>query len=481
MDGVPAPPAANTCGAKTVDGSPCRRRIPSSEKYCYQHSIGFWNKIRYLHNNKKAAFWTTIILTVILSAPTWLPVQDVISAIKSTRVFYGSLGNISVQQAIRRLTPVPPASAHAVTTKAPQPQSFKQLPSLIFADSLIFTSQRKKHIQEDIGAFESYLRNIGFDVTLQIPPIEIRPGKGLAMSATSPGFVYDRKIIIGAQGIDDSSIIRRAYAQYYFSTIIGGFGELGTPSAAISQLADVYEVYFLDDYLGMHKRSSIASSSKWVDALWDVRKRFGAEMTDKALFIGIQRRNEIVKIENTDGYIKQVIEHGFLSLLNDPTELQEIEIILEANGLMQTPPTLHDVFKGDFADIGGISDNGFDLRSPDGDTIHIDRRVLLDFPGKNEFIALYIPSTQHGFEICLAVAGLIQPMVSTLASRLDVTGGDSGGMTDIKDLRFSGRVFIYHEWPLSNKQKADITEAYSAKNLDVQFRGLEYLLNARRK
>jgi hypothetical protein len=55
-------------------------------------------------------------------------------------------------------------------------------------------------------------------------------------------------------------------------------------------------------------------------------------------------------------------------------------------------------------------------------------------------------------------------------------GGDSAsGMTSIKDLTFSGRVFIYHEWPLTNKQTADIVEAYSAKNLDVQLRGIDYL------
>jgi hypothetical protein len=143
--------------------------------------------------------------------------------------------------------------------------------------------------------------------------------------------------------------------------------------------------------------------------------------------------------------------------------------------------TLRDLFKSDFAKIGGISYNGFDLHTTDGETIHVDRRIILDFPEKNEFIAFYIPSTQHGFEACLALADLIQPMISTLANRIDVTGGDSGGVTDIKDLHFAGRVFLYHEWPLSNKQKADITEAYSAKHLDVQFRGLEYLADARRK
>jgi hypothetical protein len=40
---------------------------------------------------------------------------------------------------------------------------------------------------------------------------------------------------------------------------------------------------------------------------------------------------------------------------------------------------------------------------------------------------------------------------------------------------FSGRVFLYHEDPLTNLQKAAIVNEYHLKRFDVQFRGMDYL------
>lgn len=141
----------------------------------------------------------------------------------------------------------------------------------------------------------------------------------------------------------------------------------------------------------------------------------------------------------------------------------------------EKPPTLMDLFNKDFSNMGGLTDKGFDLRSTDGETIHVNWRVVMDFSGKSDFVAFYIPSADYGYDSCLALADMVRPMITDLAKRIEVTGGDSGGVTSFRDLTFSGRVFIYHEWPLSNKQKADITEAYSAKGLDIQFRGIAYL------
>jgi pimeloyl-ACP methyl ester carboxylesterase len=142
----------------------------------------------------------------------------------------------------------------------------------------------------------------------------------------------------------------------------------------------------------------------------------------------------------------------------------------------ENPPKLLDLFNEDFANVGGVTDGGLDLSYSDGGTVHIERRILLDFPEKNEFVAFYVPATVHEFEACLALADAVRPMISSLPQRVEVTGGDAGGVTKLRDLNFSGQVFLYHEWPLTNKQKADVIEAYSSKGLDVQFRGIDYLL-----
>jgi hypothetical protein len=103
-------------------------------------------------------------------------------------------------------------------------------------------------------------------------------------------------------------------------------------------------------------------------------------------------------------------------------------------------------------------------------------RFYLDFPAKSEFIGFYVPSSAgKEFDACMALADRVQSQVADLRKRVEVTGGDAGGVTRLQELNFSGRVFLYHEWPLSTKQKAAVIDAYSAKGLDVQFRGLEYL------
>jgi hypothetical protein len=140
------------------------------------------------------------------------------------------------------------------------------------------------------------------------------------------------------------------------------------------------------------------------------------------------------------------------------------------------PPTLFDLFKTDFPETAGFSDKGFDLTDLSGQVgAHVDWRLVMDFPSKNEFIAFYLPAVRDEVPVCLALIDTVHPIIDQLSQRFDATGGPAGESTSLRELTFSGRVFIYHEWPLSNKKKADIIEAYSAKGLDVQFRSMDYL------
>ena len=142
----------------------------------------------------------------------------------------------------------------------------------------------------------------------------------------------------------------------------------------------------------------------------------------------------------------------------------------------EKPPTLPILFKTDFPGIPSFSDNGFDLKDSTGKVgAHVSWRLFTDFPSKNEFIAFYVPAVNDEVPVCLALIDTVHAIIDQLSQHFDATGGYAGETTSIRELTFSGRVFIYHEWPLSNKQKADIVEAYSAKGFDVQFRGVEYL------
>jgi hypothetical protein len=56
------------------------------------------------------------------------------------------------------------------------------------------------------------------------------------------------------------------------------------------------------------------------------------------------------------------------------------------------------------------------------------------------------------------------------------SGGVVGQMTNQDDLVFTGRIYIYHEGELSIEQRADLIRLYRSKQLDVQFRGTDYML-----
>lgn len=135
---------------------------------------------------------------------------------------------------------------------------------------------------------------------------------------------------------------------------------------------------------------------------------------------------------------------------------------------------LLDLFKTDFAENGGLTDVGMDLQVGT-ETVHVGRRLITDFNSKSEFAAFYVPATEHEAAVCMALADIAKPFVANFASKLDITSGDSENVTSIHDLAFSGRVFIYHEWPLTNLEKAEIIQKFARNGLDVQFRGIEYL------
>lgn len=157
----------------------------------------------------------------------------------------------------------------------------------------------------------------------------------------------------------------------------------------------------------------------------------------------------------------------------------------------QKPPTLLDLFMTDFPTTLRVSDDedAFSVTFPDGEVTKIRRRVYMDFEAKTKFVGFYVSSPtppsadmisgDKTLAACLSLAehNAAQKTLDDMSKRAGVSGGEAGQMTDMQDLTFSGRVFIYHEDFLSITQKADIIRDFKRKHLDVNFRGPEYLAN----
>jgi hypothetical protein len=141
-----------------------------------------------------------------------------------------------------------------------------------------------------------------------------------------------------------------------------------------------------------------------------------------------------------------------------------------------TPPlTLKELFDTDFP-TGGVT-NTVTLKSrKDGPAITVPFFVVTDFIARTKFIAFYVPSFPDIFAVCCSLPHMIRVVFETTDKSIEIKTTDSVNTpTALKDLAFTGRIYIYYEDDLSFQQLATIQAAFSEQNVDVQFRGPAYL------
>jgi hypothetical protein len=154
----------------------------------------------------------------------------------------------------------------------------------------------------------------------------------------------------------------------------------------------------------------------------------------------------------------------------------------------EIPPTMLDLFLGDFPTTLRVSDDddSISIKFKDGAVTKIKRRVYMDFDAKSRFVGFYVRASvprerdltgAHTKDACVELVqhDAIQAALDHFQQNAAVIAGQSGQMTNMKDLTFSGRVFLYHDDFLSITQQAEIIKVYEQKHLAVNFRGPDYL------
>ncbi|MFC1524346.1 hypothetical protein ACFL6N_06105 [Thermodesulfobacteriota bacterium] len=135
--------------------------------------------------------------------------------------------------------------------------------------------------------------------------------------------------------------------------------------------------------------------------------------------------------------------------------------------------TLLYLFENDFNNLLR-SGQGAEFVNSKGEKIQFKTKEYFNFEAQSKFIGFYIPSSPSTFDLLKDLPKVYQRFSSK--DKVMVEGGGIGFKpVNNTELIFSGRVFIYHEYPLLEAEKRELYALYEKDDLSPQFRGPDYL------
>jgi len=147
----------------------------------------------------------------------------------------------------------------------------------------------------------------------------------------------------------------------------------------------------------------------------------------------------------------------------------------EPKAKSEKPPTLSDLFKSSFPNTLRVDGNEWALMKEGIKITSGPTKVYLDFEAKAKFIAFYVPHSYLSYTAATGLWQQVQEAFSAIEKSVGVTSGYGANPTDLKELTFSGRVFIFHEDRFDLRQLADLVDLYKAHGMALDFRGPDYL------
>ena len=146
--------------------------------------------------------------------------------------------------------------------------------------------------------------------------------------------------------------------------------------------------------------------------------------------------------------------------------------------------TLHDYFKTDFSNYYAVNRNigirvftDIPKREVTKD-YELEFRLHCDFDSLTKFLSVYLPSSTfpNQISICKVVAQQSQDISSIISKGIIVSASRyDDRKTEISNLKFTGRVYIYHDAYLSDDEKDELRHFFKQQSLDPRFRGANYI------
>ena len=158
---------------------------------------------------------------------------------------------------------------------------------VIFKDSPLLTAVRRNRIATNIDGFRDYLIEIGFEIPVDVPPIETVPGTA-NVSGSVDGERYYTSLEISEDRIDDPMMAIAVYATFVFPALFNT-NDTSKPDHAFRGLAsqvfaDYFNFSYSDRTWTLNGRRLPLRRSSWQSALWDIRAECGKAFADESLF-----------------------------------------------------------------------------------------------------------------------------------------------------------------------------------------------------
>lgn len=145
---------------------------------------------------------------------------------------------------------------------------------------------------------------------------------------------------------------------------------------------------------------------------------------------------------------------------------------------LREKPTMASLFKSDFPHLLKVG-NELSMQRHDGKnntTTKIQANLYIDFDGQSEFVGFHIPEgLDSQYDLAVSLADYVTIPLGFTKDVKAWSGYIGGQRTSTDDLRFTGRVYIYHEDYFSPRQIADLIDIYHNKGFSLELRGLDYL------
>ncbi len=164
---------------------------------------------------------------------------------------------------------------------------------------------------------------------------------------------------------------------------------------------------------------------------------------------------------------------GISSLFVRPETKTTVEST-KKQSIAHSTKTLLDLFKNDFNNLLRAGQD-LNLTNKDIGQITIKSQTYLDFTSQTIFIGFYIPDTPQTYAICVYLSNNYKTALD-LTKKVMVEQSATGMQpVNTSELKFSGRVFLYHETPLLEEQRRELFSLYKSKGLAPQFRDYQYV------